>query len=48
MDLTQDQWNEFVEMFGEKIPDPDHNPMTFGYYVRLFKYLKSTENDSTA
>jgi len=24
--------------FGDKLPDPEHEPMQFSYFVRLYKY----------
>jgi len=32
---------EMIEMFGDKLPDPEHEPIRFDYYVRLFLYIKS-------
>ena len=24
--------------FGDKLPDPEHEPMQFSYFVKLYKY----------
>jgi hypothetical protein len=31
---------ELIEMFGDKLPDPDHCPKEFEYYFRLYLYEK--------
>lgn len=33
-------YEEMVKMFGDKLPDPDHYPKTFAYFVTLYKYCK--------
>lgn len=32
---------EFLDMFGDKIPDPDLYPRQFSYYLKLFHHVKS-------
>lgn len=36
-------YNEMVDMFGDNLPDPDHYPKTFAYFVKLYKYLKAKQ-----
>ena len=31
------------ELFGDRIPNPEHYPRGFAYYVKLYKHLKSLE-----
>lgn len=37
-------YNEMVEMWGDKLPNPEHEPIRFGYYVRLYRYIKEKQN----
>lgn len=30
-------------LFGDRIPNPEHYPRGFAYYVKLYKHLKSLE-----
>lgn len=34
---------KFAEHFGDKLPDPQHYPHQFAYYVRLWNYMKTKE-----
>ena len=38
--LTEDQLQKMVEVFGDKLPDPEHNPIQFAFYIKLFKKLE--------
>jgi hypothetical protein len=29
---------ELVEHYGDKLPNPIHEPIRFAYYIKLFKY----------
>ena len=31
---------EFWEYYNSNLPDPEHHPRIFAYYVKLFKYYK--------
>ena len=31
---------EMIEMFGDKLPDPEHCPKEFQYYIKLYFYEK--------
>jgi len=33
-------YNSLVEEFGDKLPDPEQEPIRFAYYVRLYKFIK--------
>lgn len=33
-------YDEMVEMFGDKLPDPEHYPRTFAYFVKLYWHSK--------
>lgn len=36
-------YNSMVLEFGDKLPDPEHYPIQFKYYYRLFKWIKQNE-----
>jgi len=36
-------YDEMVEMYGHKLPNPDHCPNEFQYYVKLFLYDKKVK-----
>ena len=39
--LTDEQLRKMIEFFGEdRLPDPLLYPLSFNYYVRLYKYLR--------
>lgn len=39
--LTDKQLRKMIEFFGkDRLPDPLNYPMSFNYYVRMFKYLR--------
>lgn len=27
-----------VELYGDKLPDPEHSPMVFDYFVKMYKF----------
>jgi hypothetical protein len=31
---------EMEEMFGDSLPSPEHEPIRFAYYVKLYKFYK--------
>ena len=33
-------YNKMEEMFGDKLPDPEHCPKEFQYYIKLYFYEK--------
>ena len=38
-------YEEMVKMWGDKLPNPEHEPIRFAYYVRMYKYLKEKNNE---
>lgn len=39
--LSDKQLRKMIEFYGEdRIPDPLHYPMSFNYYVKIFKFLR--------
>lgn len=42
-------YEEMKEHYGDKLPNPDHFPSVFGYYVKLFKtyHMKKEENENS-
>ena len=42
--MTDEQIKEFLEMFKHyDLPNPEHYPRCFAYYVKLYKFYKSRE-----
>lgn len=37
----QTAYEEMVEMWGDKLPNLEHEPIRFAYYVRMYKYYKN-------
>jgi len=40
------QLNGFIEMFGDVLPDPKHEPIKFLYYWRLYLLKEGLLNES--
>jgi len=38
-------YNKMVEHYGNKLPDPLHEPLQFGYLVKLLKYTLERTNE---
>jgi hypothetical protein len=38
-------YERLVEMYGDQLPNPEHEPVRFAYFVKLYKYysLKPAE-----
>ena len=34
----QEMYEDMVRIFGDKLPDLEHCPIEFAYYVKLYKY----------
>jgi len=34
----EEHYNRMVEIYGDKLPNFEHQPKEFAYYVRLYKY----------
>lgn len=32
-------WNNLIKLFGDRLPNPDHEPRRFRYYISLYKHL---------
>ena len=32
---------EFLEYFGDKLPDPEHEPKKFEWFVKVWKFYQS-------
>ena len=37
-------YNEMVKMWGDRLPNPEQEPIRFAYYVRMYKYFKEKNN----
>lgn len=45
---VDDEIKEFLEYYeGYDLPHPEHEPRRFAYYVKLFRYWKSKQNESS-
>lgn len=31
-----------IEMFGDSLPDIDHEPVRFAFYVKMYRYFNQT------
>ena len=40
VDITN-LYAEMIKEYGNKLPDPEHCPKTFAYYVKLFLHFKN-------
>ena len=36
-------YNRMVEIYGD-LPNPEHEPIRFAYYVKLYKYYHGQDN----
>jgi hypothetical protein len=42
-------YNHMVEIFGDNLPNLEHYPISFGYYVKLYKkYYMKEENENSS
>ena len=41
-----DMYNEMEKMFGT-LPNPEHEPIRFAYYVKLYRFCKERSNENT-
>lgn len=32
-------WNELVNLFGDRLAHPDHEPKRFAYQVKIYKHI---------
>ena len=40
----EEAYNEMIKMWGDKLPNPEQEPIRFAYYVRMYKYFKEKNN----
>ena len=40
-------YEELVEYYGDKLPNPEHYPRQFAQCVKLWRYYKSKENENS-
>lgn len=38
--MTDSEIKRFIEYFGESLPNPEHSPKQFMFYVKMFKHYK--------
>jgi hypothetical protein len=38
---------DMIEMFGDSLPDPEHCPRQFQYYIKLYFYEKFVNESNT-
>jgi hypothetical protein len=41
--MTEEQVKEFIDYWGDTLPDPVHEPIRFSYYIKLYKHIKGIE-----
>jgi hypothetical protein len=48
--MTDDEvlqaYDEMLKEWGDKLPNPIHEPIRFAYYVRMYKYFKERNNNA--
>ena len=48
--MTDDQimkhYEMMLEIYGDEVPHPDHNPILFQFYVKMYKYYHREEYDN--
>jgi hypothetical protein len=37
----QSAYEDMIGMWGDKLPNHEHEPIRFAFYVRMYKYLKN-------
>ena len=37
----QSAYEDMIKMWGDKLPNYEHEPIRFAFYVRMYKYLKN-------
>ena len=40
-----EHFEKMKEIYGEAVPNPDHNPVLFAYYVKMYKTYHKEEYD---
>lgn len=41
--------NQMLEIFGDRLPNPEHYPLAFEYYVKLYKkYYMEQKNENSS
>ena len=40
MQVTIEEWNDMVKMYGDKLPNPEHYPESFKYVYKVYKLMK--------
>ena len=41
-------WNNLVQAFGDNLPNPEHEPRRFAYYVKIYKHLLKLHGENNA
>lgn len=36
-------YQEMVDIWGDKLPNPEHEPIRFAYYIKMYSYYKETK-----
>ena len=40
MKVTEEEWEEMKEMYGDNLPNPEHYPKSFEYHYKVFLMFK--------
>ena len=43
-ELTEELYKEFLDFYGAKVPNPEHNPIQFEFLIKTFLYYKKRMN----
>ena len=41
--MSEKEIKEFIDYFGDALPNPEHYPMCFMHYVKLWKFYKERD-----
>jgi hypothetical protein len=40
------RYQQLIDEFGDKLPNPEHCPKEFAYYVKLYTYYEKHKNET--
>lgn len=47
-ELIQYHIDEMIKLFGDQLPNPEHYPIQFSYFVKLYKYYNARNPNSNS
>jgi hypothetical protein len=46
--MTDEDYNqireELIKMFGDRLPNPEHEPIQFHYYLKMYNFQRQLQN----